>query len=99
MPIDVSPDLINQMVAEAIAKSAIGSSLQAAIDEQIKVLARSYDNPFKQHIQSQIIEIIKEMMETEFKEQMREIVRQKITNEFIDEVMNSLWDKFLERRF
>lgn len=99
MAIEISPDQINEYIAQSILSSAVGKSLKIAIDEEVKRLGQSYDNPYKRHVEAEVIRLIKELIETEFKEQIRQAIREKITDEFLNEILYSLWDKFLEKRY
>lgn len=99
MDLNISPDDINQYLANTIIQSAIGTTLKATIEEQVKTMGRSYDNPYKKHVEAEIIRLTRELIEAEFQEQIKEQIRQKLTDEFIESVINALWDKFYEKRF
>ncbi len=95
--IEINPEDINKQIVEAVAKSAIGDSLTQIINEEVKKLSTSYQNPFtnivSQHIKDLANKIIRENYRDQIEEQLKKILAEKITDEFID----TLWDKLFDK--
>lgn len=99
MDIKVNVDAkdINREITQAVAKSAIGKELKRVIDEEVKRLSTSYDNPIKPVVRGEILTIIRELLQKQYLSQIREFVRDKMTDKFLEDLLGKLWEKFIER--
>lgn len=95
--VDITPEEINRAVADAVIKSAIGESLQKAIEGEVKKLSQSYHNPITAVVQEMILKILRETIDTEFRDRIREQVRQKIEEKFVDDLIGTLWQEWTDR--
>lgn len=81
----IDPDAINRFVSEKIIESSIGDALRTTIDNEVKKLSSSYDNPMKNVVTMKLQEVAREYLETpEVKERLRKVVEEKLT----DDVLN-----------
>ncbi len=95
--VDLSPEQINQTIAEAIAKSAIGKELERIITEKVKELSTSFRNPLEPVISRHIEEIVRTTVQEKFGEQIKAWVSAKVTEQFTEELFNKLWEAFIRR--
>lgn len=95
--IELTPEQINTTICEAIAKSAIGDQLQIVINEEVKKLSKSYDNPFKQIVQGHINAAIQEIVKEQYADQIKDLVREKVTYGFTEELFTKLWESFANK--
>lgn len=89
--VDLSAEQINNQITEAIAKSAIGVELKRAIDEQVKAMSQSFNNPFKNIITGMIRNEIERIVKEDYTEQIHALVKEKVTADFSTEMLNTLW--------
>lgn len=89
--VDLSAEQINNQIVEAIAKSAIGVELKRAIDEEVKNLSQSYNNPFKNIITGIIRKEVERIIRDEYTEQIHALVKERVTADFSTEMLDSLW--------
>ena len=97
LKIDIKPEHINKMVAEAVLNSAIGEQVEAVVKKNVKELGRGYDNPIdavvKKHISDLIVSILATEHGEELKKQVKEAVSEKITSEFVSKIVDAAWSK------
>lgn len=96
--VDLSAEQINNQIVEAIAKSAIGVELKRAIDEQVKAMSQSYNNPFKNIITGMIRNEIERIVKEDYTVQINTLVREKVTADFSTEMLTTLWKAWEDRK-
>ncbi len=95
--VDLSPEQINQTIAEAIAKSAIGKELDRIINEQVQKLSTSYQNPIEPIVRQHIADAVRTCVQEKYGEQIKTWVTAKVTEQFTEELFDKLWEVFIRR--
>ena len=98
MGIEIDPQAVNQLVADAVLKSALGDAVKNAVAKEIANLSRGWDNPLEQVVRSHVAEIAREVLRANHGDAIRERIRQalatKLSDEFIDRVCDSVASKY-----
>lgn len=98
LDVNLDPEQINKAVADAIIRSAIGKELNRAIEDEVKRLSVSYQNPIvpivRQHIEGAIQSIIRE----KYLEQIQTVVAGRVTEKFTADLLDKLWEAFVKER-
>jgi len=95
--VNVNPEQVNQVVADAIIKSAIGEHLDKAIKAEVDKLSRSYDNPVQKVVQAEIRDAITNIVHEQYAEKIKMLVAEKVTEQFTEELFEKLWNAFTSR--
>jgi citrate lyase gamma subunit len=93
--VDIKPEDVNKAVAEAILNSSIGEQLRKAINEEVAKIGRSYENPFAPIIRQLIAAEVRNLIDTQYREQIRAVVTEKVTEEFTNELLGRMWDVYV----
>jgi len=101
--VDISSDDIQKHVVAAILQSKLGPTITDAIQSAIKKLSTQYswDNDLQRYIEGLLREIIREKVQTEYKETIEKSIRswlatakfEELTQKVIDGVVNGLTTK------
>ena len=94
MEIKVDANVVEQAVAEAIVKSAIGAKIQAAV---AGLLSKSWNNPIDDALEKVIAEVALKCIREEYGDLIRAKVKEKMADECLDNFVQKLWDKVLEQ--
>jgi hypothetical protein len=87
----IDPEAVNRYIAEQITESAIGESLKKAIDEQVKTISRSYDNPLRVLVASELQRLAREyLQEPEVQAQLRAVIESKMTPKVLEEIVDGI---------
>lgn len=97
MDFQLDADQVNQFLSTAILNSRIGEVVTAAIDEQIKELSRSYNNPFQAVIRQEIDRLIRDVLQAEHAAYLRAQVQAHLTEAAIDKVLTAAFQNILDR--
>jgi hypothetical protein len=93
--INIDPEQINKMVAEAVLNSAIGEQVKAQVQKNVDELGKSYQNPIdaviKKHVNNLILECLMSEHADLLKSKVHEAISGKITDEFVNRVMDAGW--------
>jgi hypothetical protein len=92
--VTLSPEQVNDAVANAIIHSAIGEELKRIIAEKIKTMSRSYDNPIDRVVGDVMNRTIREVVERDYAAEIERMVSEKMTEKFTLELFNKMWDSF-----
>lgn len=95
--VDISPEQINQAVADAIIKSAIGDQLQKVIEEEVKKLAQNYNNPIGIVVNRYVHEAIEGIIREKYADRIKELVAEQVTKEFTEDLFSKMWNSFKNR--
>lgn len=93
MEIDVKPEDINRIVADAVAKSAIGQHVRSAVEKALNDLAKSYQNPYDEAIKSIVTAEVRRVVEQEFGTAIREKAAQRVRDSLTDTVLAGIAEK------
>lgn len=95
LKIDINPEQINKLVAEAVLNSAIGEQVKTQVQKNVDELGRSYSNPIdgviKRHINDLILQCLMNEHSELLKAKVHEALSGKITDEFVNKVMDAGW--------
>lgn len=98
MGLEIDPQAVNQLVADAVLKSALGEAVKKAVDKEIAGLTRGWDNPLESVVRNHVAELAREVLRTDHGEAIRERVRQalatKLSDDFIDRVCEQAASKY-----
>jgi len=93
--INIDPEQINKMVAEAVLNSAIGEQVKKQVQKNVDELGKSYQNPIDAVIKKHVNDLILKCLISEhadlLKSKIHESVSGKMTDEFINKVMDAGW--------
>lgn len=89
MEIKIDSEMVNQVVTNAIIKSALGQNLEAEINKQIKESISGYRSPVGDLIQKFIREAIQAVLRDNFQEQIRESIAKTLTNNHVEKLVES----------
>lgn len=93
--INIDPEQINKMVAEAVLNSAIGEQVKVQVQKNVDELGRSYNNPIddviKKHVNDLILQCLLQEHAEILKAKIHEALSGKITDEFVNKVMDAGW--------
>jgi len=92
--VDLSPEQINQQIADAIAKSAIGVELEKIIREEVSKLGNSFNNPIRKVIERMICDSIIEVLNRDHAQTVAQFVKEQITQEIMEDLLKAAWDAF-----
>jgi len=95
--VDLSPEQINQTIADAIAKSAIGDQLERIIKETIAKLSSTYSNPIQAVVERYVNDEIAKLLHTTYADQIREAVKAQVTEEIVTALVAKVWDIYSRR--
>lgn len=95
--VNLDPEQINKVVAEAILQSAIGEQLEKVIDREVQKLSRSYDNPIEGVVRQEIQAAVTNIVHERYAEKIKAMVAQKVTEQFTEELFDKLWSAFTDR--
>lgn len=95
LKIDINPEQINKLVAEAVLNSAIGEQVKTQVQKNVDELGKSYNNPIggviKKHINDLILQCLMKEHSELLRAKVHEALSGKITDEFVDKVMDAGW--------
>ena len=95
--VNLNPEMINKMVAEAVLDSAIGEQVRAQVQKNVDELGKTYNNPIdaviKKHISDLILQCLVAEHDTLLRDKIHEAISGKITDEFVNKVMEAAWRK------
>lgn len=88
IPVSVDPEAINKYIADQILESALGDRLHETVATALKALTGFGNDPLKTAVISEINKQITDLVAKEYAEMIRNSVREKLTDEFIDNLVN-----------
>lgn len=98
MSLNIDPRAINEFVADAIIKSALGEALRAAIEREVDKLKSQYNNPFDAVINQHLHRATLEILATEYggliREKLAAALARKLTDEFISDVCEKVAERY-----
>jgi hypothetical protein len=98
MALEIDPQAINQLVADAVLKSALGDAVKKAVDDAIKKLSQSWDNPLETVVRNEVAAMAREVLRDDHGPAIRERVKaaltKKLSDEFIDRVCEAAASKY-----
>ena len=91
--VDIDPEQINKMVADAVLESALGEAVKKTIAEQVKSISSSYNNPLESVIRKYMQDMVEQVLikdyGKELKAKVNTAVASKITDDFIGKIIES----------
>ncbi len=90
--VNINPEDINKQIVEAVAKSAIGETLEKVIKNEVAKISTSYNNPLERVIRAEIERIVRETIINEHKPQLQKMVSKKLTEQITDDLLSKLWE-------
>ena len=93
--VELNGDDVNRAIADAIVKSTLGEVLTKMVNDYVRGLTTSYDNPVKKLIENEVKVIIVGMVH-ERMPQIREAVATQLTAELTDKFVTASVEKMLK---
>lgn len=90
----IDPEAINRYVADRVLESALGDVLRKVVDEEVKKLSTSYNNPIAPVVQRFIADEVRRLITEEFKEQIEAVVRERVTEQFTADLLAKSFEAF-----
>ena len=94
--VELSGEDINKAIAEAIVKSVLGDTIVKMVNEYVKSISTSYDNPVKKVIEAETKTIISKLLvahiptiEAEVAKQMTSDVVSRVTANALDKIQKA----------
>ncbi len=84
---ELTAEQINEFLANAVLKSNIGVAVEAAVQKQIGILSKSYDNPFDSVIRNEVVALIQHEVADKHREALRERVAEAVANHLTDDMV------------
>lgn len=98
MEIHIDPRAVNQLVADAVLKSALGEAVKKAVEKEVANLTRGWDNPLESVIRNHLAQMARDVLVAEHQETLRakltEALSAKLSAEFIDRVCEAAASKY-----
>lgn len=94
--VNVDAEAINKEITEAVAKSAIGKEIKRVIEEKVKELSTSYNNPLSRVVGREIEKMLRQLIEEEYMGQIKEFVRKQMSDDFVKDILGKMWKAYLE---
>ena len=95
LKVNIDSEQINKMVADAVLNSAIGEQIKTQVQKNVDELGRSYNNPIdaviKKHVNDLILKCLMAEHGESLKAKVHEAISGKITDEFVNKVMDAGW--------
>lgn len=89
--LQIDPEAINRYMAERIAESALGEALKKAIDQQVKEVSSSYNNPLKHVVALELQNLARQYLQTpEVQARLRAVIVEKMTDNVLEEIVSNL---------
>ena len=90
MSLNIDPESINRYVADAIIASTIGDAVKAQIEEAIKSLTASYDNPLKKIIHQQVSQMANEAVKGQYADQIKAAIAAAMTEHTTEKLVSAI---------
>lgn len=90
--IEMSPDAVNKLVADAILDSALGTHLRSLVEKQLVDLRGSYNNPIEAALRTEVFRVVERLVKDEYTAKIEAVVREKLTDELMSTVALSAWN-------
>lgn len=89
--VGINPEQVNQLVANAILKSAIGEQVEKIVNEHVAKLSSSWNNPIENVVAAEVQRIVVRVLEANHGETLRvkiaEAVAAKLTNDLVGKII------------
>lgn len=99
MKLKIDAQAVNDMVVDAILKSALGEAVRTAIDREIANINKSHDNPIEAVVRNHVAEIVHDVLVKEYGETILQkasaALAQQLSNDFIDRVCEKAADRYM----
>lgn len=98
MELNVDPNDVNKLVADAVLKSAIGEAVKKAVEKEIINLNLSWDNPLEEVVRRHVSEIVWDVLQKEhapaIRERITQVLAAKLSQQFIERVCEAAASKY-----
>ena len=95
--VQLTPEQINEFIANSIMESQIGKLVQDSVNRVMRDLSTSYNNPFDTAIKSHVSRLIQEELINGYKPQILESVRKaletQVTDDLVSRMIKATFDK------
>jgi hypothetical protein len=92
--LNVDPAAVEKLVADAIVQSALGEKVRKAVAD---ALSKSWDNPIDQAVALTVQQVARDLVRVESEGVIRAAVRAKLTPEYIEQLVDGVLAKFLDK--
>ena len=96
--LDINPESIDKVIADAVIKSRLGPKIQEGVDRVLEKYKADYQ--VRDLIEQEIKVVIRDLLREKIMEQRSEIrsyVEGKITDEMLQQLLDRMWTKLLDR--
>ncbi|HDY68963.1 MAG TPA: hypothetical protein ENH85_14380 [Candidatus Scalindua sp.] len=93
--VNVDAEAINKQITEAVAKSAIGKQIKRVIDEEVKKLSTSWQNPLSRVVGIEIEKMLRQLIQEEYMGKIKEWVSKQMSDEFVKNILGKMWKVYL----
>lgn len=93
--IQINPEDVNKLVAEAVLKSSIGVQVERIINEHVAKLSQSYNNPIERVVEMEVQRIVVSVLSQNHMEAIKKRVTEALALKLSDEFIGSVIEKGL----
>lgn len=86
----LTPEQINEFVAQAVLESALGQEVQASIERVMKSFRNTHDNPFDSVIRAHANQIIDKELQTTYRPVLEAGIKTAMTKIMTDETLDKI---------
>ena len=92
--IELNPEAVNKLLADSIMESSLGTYLRGIAEKQFQELRSSYKNPIEDALRQEVFKVVRELVQTEFREKIEATVREKLTDDILSGCAIAAWNTF-----
>ena len=93
--VNIDAEAINKQITEAVAKSAIGKQIKRVVDEEVKKLSTSWQNPLSRVVGIEIEKMLRQLIQEEYMGKIKEWVSKQMSDEFVKNILGKMWKVYL----
>ena len=95
--LDISPEQINKYVADSVLNSLLGEKIKVLIENKLKNIDSSWNNPISQAVDEVVKDHIKELLRSdEYAVKIKEQVNNHIQEATLTDITSAAWNTFLD---
>lgn len=88
--LNISPEDVNRLVAEAVLKSTIGKAIEDQVAKAVVSLTTSWNNPIEKVVRDEITRIAANVVMTEHADTIKAAVKEKVAEKLSDDLIGKL---------
>lgn len=86
----LTPEQVNEFIADAVLNSKIGEAVKASIDRVLKDLTKQYDNPFDAIVKAAVNDNIRKILAEKYQPELEKEIEKQITKYLTEDVVGKI---------